>query len=237
MSPRFGRGSHGDRPLYCDPAGPTGWEMFRPADLARDQSYFLFSTTQEQLDFLRFPLAQLDKDDIRKFASALGLSVADKPDSQDICFVPNGDYAAVIKRLRPDCSLPGEIVDEQGNVLGQHQGVLHYTIGQRRGLGIATGDPLFVVAIDADARRVMVGPRTAWHAILFNWKKSTGWAMTVKPIFACAFALQALLRRHVYALPGRVRKFCSPMQKKAYRRVRLAFSMAPMTIACWVVAG
>jgi tRNA-specific 2-thiouridylase len=141
--------------------GPTGWEMFRPADLARDQSYFLFSTTQEQLDFLRFPLAQLDKDDIRKFASALGLSVADKPDSQDICFVPNGDYAGVIKRLRPDCSLPGEIVDEQGNVLGQHQGVLHYTIGQRRGLGIATGDPLFVVAIDADARRVVVGPRTA----------------------------------------------------------------------------
>ena len=141
--------------------GPTGWEMFRPADLARDQSYFLFSTTQEQLDFLRFPLAQLDKDDIRKFASALGLSVADKPDSQDICFVPNGDYAGVIRRLRPDCSLPGEIVDEQGNVLGQHQGVLHYTIGQRRGLGIATGDPLFVVAIDADARRVVVGPRTA----------------------------------------------------------------------------
>ena len=141
--------------------GPTGWEMFRPADLARDQSYFLFSTTQEQLDFLRFPLAQLDKDDIRKFALTLGLSVADKPDSQDICFVPNGDYAGVIKRLRPDCSLPGEIVDEQGNVLGQHQGVLHYTIGQRRGLGIATGDPLFVVAIDADARRVVVGPRTA----------------------------------------------------------------------------
>ena len=141
--------------------GPTGWEMFRPADLARDQSYFLFSTTQEQLDFLRFPLALLDKDDIRKFASALGLSVADKPDSQDICFVPNGDYAGVIKRLRPDCSLPGEIVDEQGNVLGQHQGVLHYTIGQRRGLGIATGDPLFVVAIDADAQRVVVGPRKA----------------------------------------------------------------------------
>jgi tRNA-specific 2-thiouridylase len=141
--------------------GPSGWEMFRPADLARDQSYFLFSTTQEQLDFLRFPLAQLDKDDIRNFAAALNLGVADKPDSQDICFVPNGDYAGVIKRMRPDCSLPGEIVDQQGNVLGQHQGVLHYTIGQRRGLGIATGDPLFVIAIDADARRVVVGPRTA----------------------------------------------------------------------------
>lgn len=140
---------------------PAGWEMLRPADLARDQSYFLFSTTQEQLDFLRFPLARLDKDEIRKFATALDLGVADKPDSQDICFVPNGDYAGVIKRLRPDCSLPGEIVDQQGNVLGQHQGVLHYTIGQRRGLGIATGDPLFVVAIDADACRVVVGPRAS----------------------------------------------------------------------------
>ncbi|HCQ81480.1 MAG TPA: tRNA 2-thiouridine(34) synthase MnmA [Rhodobiaceae bacterium] len=141
--------------------GASGWEMFRPADLARDQSYFLFSTTQEQLDFLRFPLAHLDKSDIRRFAAMLDLGVADKPDSQDICFVPNGDYAGVIKRLRPDCSLPGEIVDMDGNVLGQHQGVLHYTIGQRRGLGIATGDPLFVVAIDADSRRVVVGPRTA----------------------------------------------------------------------------
>ena len=141
--------------------GASGWEMFRPADLARDQSYFLFSTTQEQLDFLRFPLAHLDKSDIRRFAAMLDLGVADKPDSQDICFVPNGDYGSVIKRLRPDCSLPGEIVDMDGNVLGQHQGVLHYTIGQRRGLGIATGDPLFVVAIDADSRRVVVGPRTA----------------------------------------------------------------------------
>ena len=141
--------------------GASGWEMFRPADLARDQSYFLFSTTQEQLDFLRFPLAHLDKSDIRRFAAMLDLGVADKPDSQDICFVPNGDYASVIKRLMPDCSLPGEIVDMDGNVLGQHQGVLHYTIGQRRGLGIATGDPLFVVAIDADSRRVVVGPRTA----------------------------------------------------------------------------
>ena len=141
--------------------GLAGWEMFRPADLARDQSYFLFSTTQDQLNFLRFPLAQLGKDDIRNFASTLNLGVADKPDSQDICFVPNGDYAGVIKRLRPDCSLPGEIVDQQGNVLGQHRGVLHYTIGQRRGLGLATGAPLFVIAIDADARRVVVGPRTA----------------------------------------------------------------------------
>lgn len=141
--------------------GADGWEMHRPVDLARDQSYFLFSTTQEQLDFLRFPLAELTKDEIRNFAGQLGLVVAEKPDSQDICFVPNGDYAGVIKRLRPDCSLPGEILHMDGSVLGQHQGVLHYTVGQRRGLGVAVGDPLYVVSIDADARQVIVGPREA----------------------------------------------------------------------------
>lgn len=141
--------------------GATGWQMHRPRDLARDQSYFLFSTTQEQLDFLRFPLADLTKEEIRDFAALIGLQVADKPDSQDICFVPNGDYAGVIKRLRPDCSLPGEIRTIDGAVLGQHQGVLHYTVGQRRGLGVATGDPLYVVAINADKREVIVGPREA----------------------------------------------------------------------------
>lgn len=141
--------------------GATGWQMHRPRDLARDQSYFLFSTTQEQLDFLRFPLADLTKEEIRDYAALIGLEVADKPDSQDICFVPNGDYAGVIKRLRPDCSLPGEIRTMDGAVLGQHQGVLHYTVGQRRGLGVATGDPLYVVAIDADKREVIVGPREA----------------------------------------------------------------------------
>ena len=141
--------------------GDDGWEMHRPVDLARDQSYFLFSTTQEQLDFLRFPLASLTKDQIRDYATLLGLVVADKPDSQDICFVPNGDYAGVIKRLRPDCSLPGEILHMDGTLLGQHQGVLHYTVGQRRGLGVAVGDPLYVVSINADARQVVVGPREA----------------------------------------------------------------------------
>lgn len=141
--------------------GAAGWEMHRPVDLARDQSYFLFSTTQEQLDFLRFPLAELTKDQIRDYAALIGLQVADKPDSQDICFVPNGDYAGVIKRLRPDCSLPGEIRHIDGELLGTHQGVLHYTVGQRRGLGVATGDPLYVVAIDADKREVIVGPRDA----------------------------------------------------------------------------
>ena len=137
------------------------WQMRRPVDEKRDQSYFLFSTTPEQLSFLRFPLAHLTKNEIREFAAKLALPVADKPDSQDICFVPNGDYATVIERLRPDCSLPGEIVDMDGNILGQHQGVLHYTVGQRRGLGVAIGEPLYVVRIDADTRRVIVGPKEA----------------------------------------------------------------------------
>ena len=137
------------------------WQMRRPVDEKRDQSYFLFSTTPEQLSFLRFPLAHLTKNEIRAFAAKLALPVADKPDSQDICFVPNGDYATVIERLRPDCSLPGEIVDMDGNVLGQHQGVLHYTVGQRRGLGVAIGEPLYVVRIDAETRQVIVGPKDA----------------------------------------------------------------------------
>ena len=166
--------------------GDSGWEMHRPKDLARDQSYFLFSTTQEQLDFLRFPLAQMGKDEIRDYAAALGLMVADKPDSQDICFVPNGDYAGVIKRLRPDCSLPGEIRHMDGTLLGTHQGVLHYTVGQRRGLGVATGDPIYVIAIDAEKREVIVGPREALarariHLDEVNWLGGkTGEALPIR---------------------------------------------------------
>ena len=135
------------------------WHMFRPVDESRDQSYFLFSTTPTQLEFLRFPLARFTKDEIRDFANGLALPVADKPDSQDICFVPNGDYAAVIERLRPDTKLPGDIVSTDGAVLGQHQGVVHYTVGQRRGLGIGGGEPLYVLRIDAAKRQVVVGAR------------------------------------------------------------------------------
>ena len=125
--------------------------------------YFLFSTTQEQLDYLRFPLGHLaSKAETRALAAKYGLSVADKPDSQDICFVPNGDYAAVIEKLRPGAADPGEIVDMDGTVLGEHRGVIHYTIGQRRGLGIGSlAEPLYVVRLDPDARRVVVGPKEA----------------------------------------------------------------------------
>ena len=138
-------------------------ELHMAADANRDQSYFLFSTTQEQLDFLRFPLGHLEsKAETRALAAEYGLAVADKPDSQDICFVPNGNYAAVIEKLRPNAAEPGDIVDTDGNVLGQHRGVIHYTIGQRRGLGIGgLGDPLYVVRLDPDARRVVVGPKSA----------------------------------------------------------------------------
>ena len=143
--------------------GPAGPELHMAADSARDQSYFLFSTTAEQLGYLRFPLGHLrTKAETRALAARHGLAVADKPDSQDICFVPNGDYAAVIEKLRPGAADPGEIVDMQGRVLGSHRGVIHYTIGQRRGLGIGgLSEPLYVVKLDTQARRVIVGPKEA----------------------------------------------------------------------------
>ncbi|WP_300395956.1 tRNA 2-thiouridine(34) synthase MnmA [Henriciella sp.] len=141
--------------------GDSGPELHRAADHSRDQSYFLFATTREQLDYIRFPLGGLPKTDVRELAEKYNLPVAAKPDSQDICFVPSGSYADVVKKLRPGAGRGGEIVHLDGRVLGEHNGVIHYTIGQRRGLGIATGEPLFVVKIDAATRRVIVGPREA----------------------------------------------------------------------------
>ncbi|MCY1646905.1 tRNA 2-thiouridine(34) synthase MnmA [Caulobacter sp. SL161] len=136
-------------------------QLRRAADPAKDQSYFLFATTREQLDFLRFPLGGMDKPTVRAVAAGLGLSIADKPDSQDICFVPEGKYTTVIDRIRPQGAEAGDVVHLDGRVLGRHEGVTRYTIGQRRGLNIAVGDPLFVVKIDADKRQVIVGPREA----------------------------------------------------------------------------
>ena len=142
--------------------GIHGPELHTAADASRDQSYFLFSTTPEQLNFLRFPLGHLpSKNDTRALAEKYDLSVAGKPDSQDICFVPNGDYASVIRKLRPEAAAPGEIVHADGRVLGSHDGVVNYTIGQRRGLGIGgLADPLYVVRLDPDTRRVVVGPKS-----------------------------------------------------------------------------
>jgi tRNA-uridine 2-sulfurtransferase len=135
--------------------------LFRARDAERDQSYFLYATTQDELDFLRFPLGGLAKDEVRQLAREFGLTVADKQDSQDICFVPSGRYTDLIARLKPTAAEPGEIVHLDGRVLGHHAGILHYTVGQRRGLGITAGEPLYVVDLDPAARRVIVGPRSA----------------------------------------------------------------------------
>lgn len=142
--------------------GPDGRAQMRKAiDPSRDQSYFLFATTRDQLDYLRFPLAGLEKPAVRGVAAELGLRIAAKPDSQDICFVPSGDYRTLIDRLRPQGREAGEIVHMDGRVLGLHAGITDYTIGQRRGLNVAVGEPLFVTRLDPEARRVVVGPREA----------------------------------------------------------------------------
>src|SRR6266545_5805852 len=136
--------------------GQNGWELYRAADKERDQSYFLFATTPAQLAFLRFPLGHRGKDETRKLARDFGLAVAEKSDSQDICFVPTGRYTQVIERLRPGAAEAGNIVHVDGGVLGRHGGIINYTIGQRRGLGVAAGYPLYVVRLEAARRRVVV---------------------------------------------------------------------------------
>ena len=157
--------------------GPNGPELHRAHDGGKDQSYFLFATTREQLDFLRFPLGHLDKLETRKLAVEFGLNVASKPDSQDICFVPTGKYTDVIEKIRPEAAKAGDIVHMDGRILGQHRGVMYYTIGQRRGLGLGddTGtDPLFVVGIDAQSRQVIVGPRSALERDTL-WLENINW--------------------------------------------------------------
>jgi tRNA-uridine 2-sulfurtransferase len=143
------------------PVGDGSRALTCAADADRDQSYFLFATTREQLAHLRFPLGNMTKPEVRELARRFGLGVADKHDSQDICFVPTGRYTDIISRLRPNAMEPGDIVDVGGRVLGRHQGIAHFTVGQRRGLGIASGSPLYVVRLDAASRRVVVGPREA----------------------------------------------------------------------------
>lgn len=152
--------------------------LYRPHDIERDQTYFLFATTQEQIDFLRFPLGDLPKSQVRAIAERMGLSVAGKQDSQDICFVPQGRYSDIIAKLRPGAAVPGDIVHMDGRVLGRHEGIVHFTVGQRRGIGIATGEPLYVVHLDPATARVIVGPRAALetHRLVLrdvNWLGDT----------------------------------------------------------------
>jgi tRNA-specific 2-thiouridylase len=174
--------------------GPGGPELHRAQDASRDQSYFLFATTRAQLGFLRFPLGDLEKTQVREAAGALSLAVADKPDSQDICFVPEGRYVTVIDRLRPGPAQGGEIIHVDGRVLGRHEGVSRYTVGQRRGLNIAVGDPLFVVRLDAARREVVVGPREALLADALTLKE-TNWLGDEASLEAAALAGKPVLAR------------------------------------------
>jgi tRNA-uridine 2-sulfurtransferase len=181
-------------------------QLRRAADPSKDQSYFLFATTPEQLDFLRFPLGGLPKSEVRRVAAELGLTVADKPDSQDICFVPEGKYTTVIDRIRPQGAVPGDMVHMDGRVLGRHEGVTRYTIGQRRGLNIAVGDPLFVVRIDADKRQVIVGPREALLTQALSLKEGN-WLGAEDSLEAAAAAgapVLARVRSTREPVPGRL---------------------------------
>ena len=175
-------------------AGPDRPRLLRAVDPARDQSYFLFATTPAQLDYLRFPLGDLQKDVVRAVAADLGLTVADKPDSQDICFVPEGRYTTVIDKLRPGSAMAGDIVHIDGRILGRHQGVTRYTVGQRRGLNIAVGDPLFVIRLDANRREVIVGPREALMAAALGLK-DINWLGDEPSLEAAASAGRAVLAR------------------------------------------
>jgi tRNA-specific 2-thiouridylase len=170
--------------------GQSNAELHMAADPLKDQSYFLFATTQEQLDYLRFPLGALDKAKTREIARYFGLEIADKPDSQDICFVPNGSYASVVEKLRPGALDKGKIIHEDGRVLGEHNGIINFTIGQRRGIGIASSEPLYVIKIKPDNNEVVVGPKSSLfthelYARDVNWLADTklsekGMACTVK---------------------------------------------------------
>jgi tRNA-specific 2-thiouridylase len=186
--------------------GAAGPELRRAADPARDQSYFLFATTREQLGFLRFPIAGLTKPEVRGAALALGLKVASKPDSQDICFVPEGDYVTVIDKLRPQGREAGEIVHLDGRVLGKHQGITGFTIGQRRGLNVAVGEPLFVVRLDPDQRRVIVGPREALltRALTLKEVNWLGDQTSLEAAAAEGLAVRARVRSTRPPLPARL---------------------------------
>jgi tRNA-specific 2-thiouridylase len=194
--------------------GAQGRELHRPRDAERDQSYFLFTTTREQLDFLRFPLGDLTKPEARALAARMGLAVAEKPDSQDICFVPTGRYTNIVERLKPGASEEGDIVHVDGRVLGRHKGIIHYTVGQRRGLGIGASEPeaqpLFVVKLDATRRQVVVGPKSVLetHRLLLrevNWIGDGELASLPEagfPILARVRSTAAPVPARLHARPG-----------------------------------
>jgi len=179
-------------------AGPDGPELHRAQDGARDQSYFLFATTRAELDFLRFPMGGFAKRETRALARRFGLAVADKADSQDICFVPQGSYARLVERLRPEAGEPGDIVDTAGRMLGRHRGIAHFTVGQRKGIGIAASEPLYVLRLDPEERRVVVGPRAA----LAETRLSLGEVNWLGPEAAPGMAVMAKLRSTQSPVPA-----------------------------------
>jgi tRNA-specific 2-thiouridylase len=180
----------------------AGVELHRAADAWRDQSYFLFATTRDQLDFLRFPLGGLAKAETRRLAARFALPVADKPDSQDICFVPQGSYAGVVEKLHPGAAEPGEIVHVDGRVLGRHEGLIHFTVGQRRGLAVATGERLYVVRLEPERNRVIVGPRAALGCALAELRE-VNW-LGHEPVPAGGIDLQVKHRAREPAVPARL---------------------------------
>ena len=188
--------------------GERGAEMWKGADPRRDQSYFLYGTAAEQLDFLRFPLGDLPKSDVRGLAAELGLAVADKPDSQDICFVPDGNYAGLVKRIRPETEAPGEIVDLSGRALGMHGGVIHFTVGQRRGIQVGgQKEPLYVVRIDPEERRVVVGPR---RALAVQEMRVEGWNWLAEDQRQVAVKVRSLAPAVPAVREGEWMRFASP---------------------------
>lgn len=182
--------------------GEKGAELHRAIDPSRDQSYFLFATTQEQLDYLRFPLGAIEKSETRAHAHRFGLEIADKPDSQDICFVPSGGYASVVEKFRPGALDPGDIVHLDGRVLGRHTGIINYTIGQRKGLGVSAAEPLFVVRLEPDAHRVIVGPREALAKEKL-WVKDVNW-LEDSSQFAQGLSVVVKIRSTHQGLPATV---------------------------------
>ena len=219
--------------------GPTGAELHAAADPARDQSYFLFATTQAQLDYLRFPLGDMEKTEVRAIAAELGLVNAAKPDSQDICFVPEGRYSDIVKKLRPDATRPGEIVDQSGAVLGRHDGIIHFTIGQRKGLGLSGNEePLFVLSLDPARARVVVGPRAALGAstILLrdiNWLEAADCAVRLRGESALHASAGGGAGDAAYRAAPRGWSFWR--RKTRWRPARLA-SFTGME-GCWAAAG
>jgi tRNA-specific 2-thiouridylase len=185
--------------------GPGGAELHAAKDATRDQSYFLFATTKAQLDYLRFPLGDMEKSAVRALAAELGLATAAKPDSQDICFVPEGRYTSIVEKLRPDAARPGEIVDQAGTVLGRHDGIFHFTVGQRKGLGLSGNDePLFVLKLDAARARVVVGPRTALASRVIHLR-DVNWLADADAPFDCAVKVRSMrppVGARVEKLPG-----------------------------------